>query len=371
MPTKACPMRKPMLKSAAGKVLKTGRNAKNKSVGYTADINVVKRFNSQIRWAHQHPDCKGRQELLDAEEEYNKFGYCNLDGRVKFIHNFNSRRAAWKDAATPSSSLSPVPTMVPYKPVGFGARGKSGQTVMTETIPLLGLRAPVHLVTRPGRGQAGLLPQLLRHLLEHCAASKLIYVSASEHCPLRPMVLVYGEDKSTETLREDFQLDEADVFVLGNSAPDTSSVVAPFAVQYIWGLSDKYTALHLLPSPFTPNVSQPWGARPHVCAFLSMRAEGRSRDQRVDFVRKFSESLQASSCQAKVCSLGKVEVAECTQKNKWFKKIERDQTGTYYDKAIGVYAHFKFVVAFENNPKQEGYVTEKLFMVQWGGCMIN
>ena len=251
-----------------------------------------------------------------------------------------------------------------YKTRGFGA--KAGVDQVGQSKPLLGMGFKCHIVSRPMRGQGPIMPKCIRLLLDGAPQSqKQVFVSDVEWCPERPLILVYGEDKSTEVLRQDHNLDPREVFILGNTCPDTASAYFPFACQYLVSLTEKYEVSHLLPNSFF-HFDGPWLNR-RFCCFISCRETSRKRALRAAFATALAKSLRTFKG-GKIDSLGKVTPALCQDKSAVLKELDKMQDTKHFDRTVEAMKSYKFVIAFENNDT-EGYITEKVFCALFTGAV--
>ena len=233
----------------------------------------------------------------------------------------------------------------------------------------------VHLVLKPMRGQLRIIQVLSRYLFSEVRITlPLVYVGMTEKFPLRPYVLIYGEHKSNAELREKRNLGD-DVFIMGNSTCDVdkSSSFFPFATQYLMTLTKMFSPASILSSPFMHYISEsPWMKRKSLVAFLSCRGECRERDDRVNFATLLSLKLQSHDL-AGVSSLGTVCPEHTLNKRKWFlaeDSLLESSALSWFDRAVAVYSKFKFVIAFENYSKTEGYVTEKPLTAALSGAVV-
>ena len=242
-------------------------------------------------------------------------------------------------------------------------------------IQLISMRPRIFVIHRPSRGQMK-IPVTFAQNLSRAIKFQVptIYVGMSEKTDLRPLILIYGEHKSTEILRAQHRLSEKDVFILGNSFTndvDKSSVFYPFASQLFMALTKLYSPLHILGTPWSPFSSlHPWASRPKLVAFLSCREENRERCTRFNFVGELSARLRAQRMDP-VHSLGCVCPPKSEDLHAAFLAFESSlpNSYTYFDKAIDAYKEYKFVIAFENSSKFEGYITEKAMDAALSGAV--
>ena len=138
------------------------------------------------------------------------------------------------------------------------------------------LSTRISIVECPNRVGTNILKGVGAEVAKRISLRTDVYASSSELAPVRPLLLVYGEDRSVEELRSKFNLKQDDVFIFGNTkngAGDEACGWFPFLTHFFFGGSALYVPAHLVQRP--PSLA--WDSRPCLVGFLSMRASGRQR----------------------------------------------------------------------------------------------
>ena len=188
-------------------------------MGDTEFLKAAKRF----RDACTRRSGDGRLKKL--KRDWDRCSHGDQAQRARVLHRYEAYAA---QLLQPRADSVPVD----YKPSGFCAYKGVADAITKPLRPAIDLR----MVEKPcRRGASWIISGLTRVLLDGVQyKGGPLYVSNHEDCPLRPMLLGYGEHEQTAQLRSKCNLDPKDVFVLGLSGSGASEAHCPYASLFVF-----------------------------------------------------------------------------------------------------------------------------------------
>ena len=300
----------------------------------------------------------GNVELRGLKRRWDQVGYGDVASRVAILHAFE--RLSLRKVSAGAAAVA-----VPYTATGFhsGQHDAASQHLRTDV--------DIRIVAQPSREDIYALEHMSKFLTQGVTHKSPVYFGNHESCPLRPMVLVYGEHHDCAHLRQRFRLDPRSVFIMGIDAPDSASAHCPYASIYMFGGSALFSPVHLA----VKLEADKWIERPCVLAYMAHRATGRERGFRTAVFRRLAKLL----LDAKVCAKSQIwcfgsfqDKKVATDKQRWRQDLEAtlrsDGVSRSLDRAVFIYRTCRFVIAVENN-RNEGYMSEKRFLPALAGAV--
>ena len=148
------------------------------------------------------------------KRKYDAIPYGHQANRLKFLKEWDHARSKRKRVASPSgATIAPSPRT--SNSLNFNSTGFRGGLTMRCATTSLSTR--ISIVECPNRAGTNILKGVGAEVAKRISLRTDVYVSSSELAPARPLLLVYGEDRSTEELRSKFNLKQDDVFIFGNT----------------------------------------------------------------------------------------------------------------------------------------------------------
>ena len=313
---------------------------------------------------------KGDPEAEKLKSQWSNLPYGSQAARVAMLQEWFARRGVSGTRQPmlkrPAAAMEVGSrTTLPYQGGGFQAG-----THQAQWMPLSVARGLLQacVVTKPLRhGSMRILEKVSLVIFDGIAHKGSVFVSDMESTPLRPLILLYGENKPSQMLRHKYNLSEDNVFILGNDADGESNAVCPFVTQWLFGGSPLYNASHLLYRAAT----MPWHDRPCLLAFMSKRGAGRWRAHRSAFVKELVRRIaKGRPGWGRLCwTLGQVHARPAISKRNWARRIEAESgASNHLDSTVSLHEHAKVTIAIEND-HVGSYVSEKSILPLLAGSV--